>query len=74
VPRPPGILSEISFDEFADCGITYEQEEAVYWYKQYLSNLCGLKAKDQYRYECFLPTPEQFETVQTAMDSVNSMM
>jgi len=53
-------------------GITYEQARHYIGYKQYLSNSCALKAKDQYRYECFLPTPEEFASAQTAMDSLNN--
>lgn len=52
-------------------GITYEQAMDYMEYKQDLSNACGLKAKDTFRYECFLPTPEQFEIVQTTLDSTN---
>ncbi|HQW25148.1 MAG TPA: hypothetical protein PLV75_04305 [Saprospiraceae bacterium] len=54
-------------------GITYEQAMEYIRYKQDLSNACGLKAKDTFRYECFLPTPEQFQIVQTKLDSTNSL-
>ena len=54
-------------------GITYEQALKYIAYKQELTNSCGLKSRDKYRYECFLPTPEEFESIQTAMDSTNSL-
>ena len=53
-------------------GITYEQALAYVAYKQDVWNSC-LKAKDTFRYEGFLPTPEQFKIVQTTMDSINSL-
>ena len=54
-------------------GITYEQAMMYIQYKQELTNSCGFNAKDKYRYECFLPTPEEFESIQTALDSTNSL-
>jgi hypothetical protein len=53
-------------------GITYEQALDYIQYKQDLTNACGLKGKDTFRYECFLPTLEQFEMVQTVLDSTNT--
>ena len=54
-------------------GITYEQAMKYVEYKQNISNSCGFSPKDKFRYECFLPTPEQFDSVQTTMDSVNRL-
>jgi hypothetical protein len=52
-------------------GITYEQAMQYITYKQDVSNSCAVNAKDQYRYECFLPSPEEFDSLQTIMDSIN---
>ncbi len=52
-------------------GITYEQAMDYLAYKQVVVNSCGFKAKDTFRYACFLPTPEQFQIVQTTLDSTN---
>lgn len=52
-------------------GITFEQAMDYLAYKQALVNSCGLKSKDNFRYECFLPSPEQFAIVQTTMDTTN---
>ncbi len=54
-------------------GITYEQAMDYMAYKQEAVNSCDFKAKDTFRYECFLPTPEQFQIVQTKLDSTNSL-
>ncbi len=54
-------------------GITYEQAMKYIQYKQDISNSCGFTSKDTFRYECFLPTPEQFDAAQTALDSVNGL-
>ncbi|MBI3235026.1 MAG: SUMF1/EgtB/PvdO family nonheme iron enzyme, partial [Bacteroidetes bacterium] len=54
-------------------GITYEQAQQYIAYKQEASNACDLAPKKnvkKYRYECFLPTPAQFDSIQTIMDSV----
>jgi hypothetical protein len=53
-------------------GITYEQALDYIAYKQVVVNSCGFKAKDTFRYECFLPTPDQFQIVQTKLDSTNT--
>lgn len=54
-------------------GITYEQAMRYVRYKQDISNACGFSPKDTFRYECFLPTPEQFDSAQTILDSVNRL-
>lgn len=54
-------------------GITYEQAMRYVQYKQSISNSCGFSPKDTFRYECFLPGPEQFDAVQTHLDSVNRL-
>jgi hypothetical protein len=54
-------------------GITYEQAMEYIKYKQDVVNSCGFKARDTFRYACFLPTPEQFQMVQTKLDSTNTL-
>lgn len=54
-------------------GITYEQAMGYVQYKQSISNSCGFSPRDTFRYECFLPTPEQFDAAQTHLDSVNRL-
>lgn len=56
-------------------GITYEQALDFVAYQQNVLNNCiepPKKDKEQFRYECFLPTPAQFDSVLTVVDSVNS--
>lgn len=53
-------------------GINYDQAMKYVAYKENISNACDLylkKSKNKYRYECFLPTPEQFDSFQTLLDS-----
>ena len=56
-------------------GITYEQALDYLAYKQNMANDCGLTLKtdkdNSNRYECFLPTPAQFDSVLTVRDSIN---
>ena len=54
-------------------GITYEQAMRYVRYKQDISNACGFSPKDTFRYECFLPAPEQFDAAQIHLDSVNRL-
>lgn len=56
-------------------GITYEQAMDYVAYQQNILNHCvepSKKNKRQYRYECFLPKPAQFDSVLAVSDSVNS--
>jgi hypothetical protein len=53
-------------------GITYEKAMEYLAYKQDILTSCSVSDKEKYRYECFLPTPEEFETIQTVMDSLNT--
>ena len=56
-------------------GITYDQALEYVEYKQTISNACNLyikESKNKYRYECFLPTPTQFDSFQTLSDSFYS--
>jgi hypothetical protein len=55
-------------------GITYEQALGYIEYRQNMLNTCHLKGNDtNYRYECFLPTPAQYDSVQGRVDSINSL-
>lgn len=56
-------------------GITFEQAMAYTAYHQNILNNCtepSKKNKNEYRYECFLPTSAQFDSVLTTIDSVNT--
>jgi formylglycine-generating enzyme required for sulfatase activity len=56
-------------------GITYEQALDFLAYKQQMLNNCWKghfkEDKYKYRYECILPTPEQFDSIQQKLDSLN---
>ncbi len=55
-------------------GITYDQAMEYVAYHQNILNNCTepkKKKEEQYRYECFLPTPAQLDSVLTSVDSVN---
>lgn len=55
-------------------GITYEQAMEYVGYKQTILNTCEVnpkKSKEHYRFECFLPTPGEFGSIQIKIDSVN---
>lgn len=60
-------------------GVSYEQSLAYLQYRQDVYNEClnmhnGLKeTKNRYVYECFLPSPAQFDAVQTYGDSLNTL-
>lgn len=56
-------------------GITYEQAKDFLAFRQQLLNDCWKgyfnEDKHKYRYECILPTLEQFDSVQQKLDSLN---
>ncbi len=66
-------IREFKLMDLPIVGITYEQAMEYIKYKQGVVNSCGFKARDTFRYECFLPTPEQFQIVQTKLDSTNTL-
>ncbi|MBI1307344.1 MAG: SUMF1/EgtB/PvdO family nonheme iron enzyme [Bacteroidetes bacterium] len=56
-------------------GVSWEQVQQFLKYKQKLTNECDhkrLKRQPSQLYECYLPTPAQFDSVLTALDSINS--
>jgi formylglycine-generating enzyme required for sulfatase activity len=66
-------IREFKLMDLPIAGITYEQAMEYIKYKQDVVNSCGFKARDTFRYACFLPTPEQFQMVQTRLDSTNTL-
>lgn len=69
-------IQEFGLLDLPIVGITYEQAMDFVGFRQDLANNCGLTLKTDkanlYSYECFLPTPEQFDSVLTFGDSTNS--
>lgn len=65
-------IKELKLMELPITGITYDQALAYVAYIQDAMNTCEAYTQNKYRYACFLPTPEQFDSLQAKLDSVNS--
>jgi hypothetical protein len=67
-------IRKFNLDNLPIIGITYEQALDFLAYRQQLLNDCwkGYFKEDKYKYhyECILPTPEQFDSVQEKFDSL----
>jgi hypothetical protein len=65
-------IKKFSLLDLPIVGITYEQALQYLAYKQDIANACHFSSnKNKYRYACFLPTPQQFDSIQTVIDSMN---
>lgn len=53
-------------------GISYEQAMTYVAYMQDVLNTCDSYTEGKYRFECFLPTPQQFDSIRVNLDSINS--
>jgi hypothetical protein len=64
-------IKEYKLMDLPIVGITFEQAMQYVEYLQHVLDTCDIYSKGKYRYECYLPSPEQFDAVRLHMDSTN---